>query len=63
MPSAAERDREHLEVFRRRYLEARQAGLEHTDAERFACSAVDVGKLRSLVARGCAPDLIVRILL
>ena len=60
---AAEREQETLEVFRRRYVEARQAGLEHVEAEAFAGSTVDVGDLRRLVEAGCPPVLIARLLL
>lgn len=50
-------------VWRNRYLEARQAGLEHMDAIRFARSEADIGQLRQLVKDGCTPRLIVRIVL
>ena len=63
MPSAAARESEVLEVFRRRYTEARQAGLEHTDAETFAASSIDVGELRRLVKGGATPTQIARLLL
>jgi hypothetical protein len=54
---------EQVEVWNRRYTEARRSGLEHMDAIRFAKSAADVGELRRLVKAGCAPRLIARIVL
>ena len=50
------RDDELAEVYRRRYTEARLAGLEHQDAIRFARSDRDVGELRRLVEKGCPVD-------
>lgn len=63
MPTAAQRDQELLEVFRRRYTEARQAGLEHVEAEVFANSDVDIGELRRLVRGRATPVQIARLLL
>lgn len=57
------RDHELLEVWRRRFREAHDAGLSITDAASFADSGEDVGRLRSLVADECPPNLIARILL
>jgi len=44
---------EQLEVLRRRYMEARQAGLTIVEARLFAESNADVGELRRLIAGGC----------
>lgn len=63
MPSVDQRDREIVEVFRRRYMEARQAGLEHVEAETFASSDVDIGELRRLVRGAATPTQIARLLL
>lgn len=54
---------EQREVVRRRYKEARRAGLSIAEAQLFADSAADVGELRHLVAAGCPPPLIARIVL
>ena len=54
---------EQLEVRRRRYREARQAGLSIAEAELFAGSDTDTGDLRRLVQAGCPPGLIARILI
>ena len=54
---------EQLQVLRRRYNEARQAGLTIAEASLFADSDQDVGKLRRLVENGCGPELIARIML
>jgi len=56
-------EEEQVTVWRNRYIEARKAGLEHTDALRYAHSDADIAQLRSLVAGGCAPKLIARIVL
>jgi hypothetical protein len=47
-----------LEVRRRRYQEARSAGLSIAEARLFADGDQDVGTLRRLVAGKCPPDLI-----
>lgn len=52
-----------LEVRRRRYREARRAGLSIAEAQLFADSATDIGHLRSLVNAGCTPAVIRSILL
>lgn len=52
-----------LEVRRRRYREARRAGLSIVEAELFADSDSDIGFLRNLVRDGCDPGLIASILL
>jgi hypothetical protein len=52
-----------LEVRRRRYREARAAGLTIPESYLFADSEADVGFLRQLVRDGCAPELIANILL
>lgn len=48
-------------VYSRRYIEARLAGLEHSDADRFADSLEDIGHLRRCVKGACPHDLIRRI--
>lgn len=53
-PPAPQRD-ELAEVRRRRYLEARDAGLTLVEARLFADSDQDVGTLRKLVKAGCPP--------
>lgn len=50
-------------VLRRRRNEALDAGLTFQQAEEFARSELDVGQLRRLVAIGCPPELIARIVL
>ena len=50
-------------VFQYRYQQARHAGLIPEDALAFAESAADIGELRRLVAAGCAPELILPIVL
>lgn len=52
---------ESLEVIARRYDEAKQAGLRHDEAILFAESSTDIALLRRLVAGGCEPKLIARI--
>ena len=52
-----------LEVRRRRYREARRAGLTIAESELFAGSEIDVGELRQLVASGCPAGLIASVLL
>lgn len=52
-----------LEVMRRRYTEARKAGLEHADAVLWARGTGDTGHLRSLVKAGCPPKTLRAILL
>lgn len=54
---------EALEVRRRRYKEARAAGLSIVEAKLFADGGQDIGWLRLLVRDGCAPALIRRIML
>lgn len=61
--ASVELDREQRTVITRRYLEARAAGLDKLEARIFAHSGVDVGLLRKLVACGCEPRLIARIVL
>lgn len=58
-----DRDLETAEVWRRRYQEARRAGLPPDDALMFATSTVDVGELRKLIDAGCSVDLLRRIVL
>lgn len=54
---------EFLEVRRRRYKEARRAGLSIVESKLFADSGQDVGWLRLLVAGDCPSDLIPQIIL
>lgn len=54
---------EHLEVLRRRYQEARQAGLTIIEARLFSESDRDIGELRKLVDKGCPPDQIRQIVI
>lgn len=49
------------EVYRRRFREAREAGLSIVEAQLFADSDRDVGELRKLVAKGCPPEVLARI--
>ncbi len=52
---------EQLEVQRRRYQEARRAGLTIVEAKLFADSGCDVGLLRACIRGGCPLDVLVRI--
>lgn len=54
---------EELEVRRRRYQEAREAGLSIAEASMFCDSDTDIGLLRKLVRDGCPRDLMVSIVL
>lgn len=54
---------EEVEVCRRRYHEALDAGLSVAEANIFADCGEDVGMLRKLVAGGCDPVLIARIVI
>lgn len=63
MNEAADTPDEQVEVWNRRYTEARKAGLEHMDAIRFARSDRDIGELRRLVTANCPPELLPRIVL
>lgn len=54
---------EQLEVLRRRYTEARQAGLTIVEARLFSESDADIGELRKLLAAGCPVEQIRRIVL
>lgn len=62
-PEPPETSDEVLTVRRWRYKAARKAGLTIAESELFAASPADVGVLRRLVEKGCAADLIARILL
>lgn len=62
-PEPVETSDELLEVRRRRYKEARRAGLSIAESHLFADSETDIGVLRRLVADGCSPRLIAQILL
>jgi hypothetical protein len=50
-------------VMFRRFHEARDAGLTLVEARLFAESDADVGHLRKLVAAGCKPAVIAKILI
>lgn len=63
METAADIFDETLEVLRRRYTEARRAGLTIIEARLFADSDGDVGELRKLVAKGATPAQIRAIVL
>jgi hypothetical protein len=63
MEPSEEMSDELLEVKRRRYQEARRAGLTIAEAQLFADSDADLRWLRKLVADGCDPTLIANILL
>ena len=54
---------EMLEVYRRRYREARAAGLSIAESLLFADSDSDLRWLRQLVRDGCEPTLIANIVL
>lgn len=54
---------EWLVVWRKRYKEARRAGMDDREAREFAASVTDVAELRELVKRGCPPQLLGRIVL
>jgi len=56
-------DREHTACVSWRYRQARELGLERVDAQLFAGSSGDLGDLRRLRARGCPPELALRIVL
>ena len=56
-------DDEALAVWRHRYREARQAGMDHLEACVFAQDTTDIEELRRLVRGGCEPRLIARIVL
>lgn len=56
-------DDELLEVRRRRYQEARRAGLSIVEAKLFADSGEDVGLLRRCVKNDWTPSQIARIVL
>lgn len=62
MPETGELD-ETRRVMVRRFREARLAGLTLVEARLFAESDVDIGLLRKLVAVGCPPRQIARILI
>lgn len=52
---------EQREVYRRRFREARQAGMSIVESQLFADSDQDIGTLRKLVKGGCPPDVMARI--
>ena len=52
---------EPLVVWQWRYDQARELGLTILEAGAFADSPADLGRLRELVERGCAPELALRI--
>jgi len=61
-PAPVARD-EALEVWHRRFEEAREAGFNIGDSHQFANSTTDVGQLRKLLQLGCPLDLIAKIIL
>lgn len=63
MPSGAISDTEQEEVLRRRKAEAVEDGMSVVEARIFSESELDIGELRKLVATGCPPELLARILL
>ena len=63
LDAADHRAGEPLTIWRRRYREARQAGLDQFDSTVFADSDADVGVLRKLAAAGCDPQTIAEIVL
>ena len=63
MPEAPVLSDEALEVRRRRYREARRAGLSIAEASLFADSTSDVALLRKLVGFGCPAHQIARIVI
>ena len=62
-PTDERRSLELTNCWNNRYREARQGGLEHMDAIRFARSDTDIGELRKLVRAGCPPELVRAIVL
>ena len=54
---------EWLVVWRKRYKEARAAGMDDGEARDFAESGVNVAELRALLKHGCPPKLLARIVL
>lgn len=63
LDAADHRVGEPLTIWRRRYREARSAGLDQFDATVFADSDADIGVLRRLVAAGCDPQTLAAIIL
>ena len=63
MDETADISDEQLEVLRRRYTEARKAGLTIIEAKLFAESDADVGELRRLVRAGCPVETLRAIVL
>jgi hypothetical protein len=63
MPSEILTETEQDEVLRRRKIEALEDGMSVVEARLFSESEIDIGKLRELVATGCPPELLARILL
>lgn len=57
------RTREARRIALWRYAQARRLGVEPLQARLFAESAADLGELRALTGRGCAPALAVTIVL
>jgi hypothetical protein len=58
-----QRSVESLAVYKKRYDEARKAGLTLAEAQMFADSPADIGHLRAMVRGGCSPRFIVDMLL
>ena len=46
-----------------RFAQTRRLGLSHVEARLFAESNADIGQFRGLIARGCSPDVALRIVL
>jgi len=63
MDETADISDEQLEVLRRRYTEARRAGLTIAEATLYAESDADVGELRRLVRDGCPVETLRAIVL
>jgi len=63
MVAEADTSEEQLQVLRRRYQEARKAGLTIVEAKLFAESDADVGELRRLVRDGCPVETLRAIVL
>jgi hypothetical protein len=54
---------EQVVVWRWRQEEAKQAGMTKIEARMFAESDRDIGELRKMVAKGCPPELLAKVLL
>jgi hypothetical protein len=63
LPSAAEREPEEARVARWRFDQFVSLGFSRDDAFLLTVSRVDLNAARTLVEKGCAPDLALEILL